>query len=106
MPGIDVDLDMLETAVDGLRRLAGSHGSDEERGGRGDEAAIYSFSIRWGTLIFGRLERLEHYNRAGRLGAAGLQRYFALRCALRELEPSMRALGIAVPAIATTDAAT
>ncbi|WP_182347427.1 hypothetical protein [Tomitella gaofuii] len=104
-PGVDVDLGMLETAVDGLREMADaraggkSRGKQQSEGDSGDEGAVYAFSIRWGTLIFGRLERLEHYSRAGRLGQDGQRRFASLRRALHELEPAMRTFGVAVPAI-------
>ena len=54
-PGIDRDLDMIFAETNALRELA----ADPKEAN--DGARVYDFSIRWGTLMSGRLERLEHY---------------------------------------------
>ena len=69
-PGIERDLEMLFTATEALRELA----SDPDKAQ--DGARIYDFNVRWGTLMSGRLIRLEHYYRGGslrrtRCGATG-----------------------------------
>src|SRR5699024_3894679 len=95
--GADVDLDLLFAHVKALRELA----SDPEKAQ--DSARIYDFSIRWGTLLSGRLERLAHYHDRGELTPDEQARYEALRAELREAVPLIERLGLARPRVPLND---
>jgi hypothetical protein len=92
-PGIDRDLDMVSSALEELRRLA----SDEQLAQ--DGARIYDFSIRWGVVLSGRLQRLNHYHRAGELTRDQAFRYGDLVQGLWDAAPQAERLGIARPTI-------
>ena len=92
-PGIDRDLGMISAGVEELRQLA----SDQQKAQ--DSARIYDFSIRWGVLLSGRLERLDHYHRAGELTRDQDIRYRNLRQELKDVTPEAKRLGIARPNI-------
>jgi hypothetical protein len=92
-PGIDWDLDMITSALEELNSLA----SDEQKAR--DNARIYDFSIRWGVLMSGRLQRLDHYHRAGELTQDQERRYGELREELRDAASQAERLGIARPNI-------
>ncbi len=96
-PGIDADLSMLSAEIEALRELA----SDPE--GKKDGARIYDFNVRWGTLMSGRLLRVEHYHRAGELTEEQERRYRELRRELGEAMPLIERLGITRPAVALED---
>ncbi len=91
--GIDADLDMIFAEIGALRELA----SDPE--GSADGARIYDFNVRWGTLMSGRLLRLEHYHRAGELTEEQERRYRKLRRELEEAMPQIERLGVARPTV-------
>lgn len=91
--GVTADLDMLFGEVEALRELA------RDPQASADPVRVYDFSIRWGTLLAGRLPRLEHYYRHGGLTPGERARYETLRAALREALPAMERLGVARPAI-------
>jgi hypothetical protein len=90
-PGIDRDISMISAGVEELHRLA----SDQQKAQ--DSAGIYDFSIRWGVLMSGRLQRLDHYHRAGELTQDQERRYGVLREELRDAAPQADRLGIARP---------
>jgi hypothetical protein len=90
-PGIDRDIGMISAGVEELHRLA-SHQQMAQ-----DSARIYDFSIRWGVLMSGRLQRLDHYHRAGELTQDQERRYGGLRGELRDAAPQAERLGIARP---------
>ena len=92
-PGIDRDMGMISAALEELRHLA----SDEQK--RRDGARIYDFSIRWGVLMSGRLQRLDHYHLAGELTQDQERRYGELREELRDAAPQAEHLGVAQPNI-------
>jgi len=96
--GIHVDLDLLFAHVKALRELA----SDPDQSH--NSARVYDFSIRWGTLLYGRLERLAYYHRRGELAPDERARYESLRCELREVLPLVERLGLARPRVALEDA--
>jgi hypothetical protein len=96
-PGIDRDIDMISAALEELNSLA----SDEQKAR--DDARIYDFSIRWGVLLSGRLQRLDHYHRAGELTRDQERRYRELKQELSEATPRAEGLGIARPDIAPRD---
>jgi hypothetical protein len=90
-PGIDRDIYMISAALEKLNELA----SDSEKAR--DDARIYDFSIRWGVLLSGRLQRLEHYHRTGVLTQDQERRYHELRQELTGAAPQADSLGIARP---------
>jgi hypothetical protein len=90
-PGIDRDMGMISAGVEELRQLA----SDQQQAQ--DNARIYDFSIRWGVLISGRLQRLDHYHQAGELTRDQERHYGQLREELRNAAPQAERLGIARP---------
>jgi hypothetical protein len=92
-PGIDRDMDMISAGVEELHRLAAV--SEKVR----DAARIYDFSIRWGVLLSGRLQRLDHYHQAGELTQDQERRYGKLREELRNAAPQAEHLGVAQPNI-------
>lgn len=96
-PGVDRDLDMLS---DGIRAL-GELAADPK--GANDGARVYDFSISWGVLISGRLERVEHYHRAGALTEDQELRYRDLKRGLRDALPQMEKLGLGRPAVRLDD---
>jgi hypothetical protein len=90
-PGIDRDIGMIFAGVEELHRLA----SDQQKAQ--DSARIYDFSIRWGVLMSGRLQRLDHYHQAGDLTQDQERRYGELREELRNAASQAERLGIARP---------
>jgi hypothetical protein len=77
---IDNDVELITGQIKALKELARQD----------DEAPItegqrYDFSIRWGTVLAGRLRRLTHYSSLGRLDAADERTFAALRDELRTL---------------------
>jgi hypothetical protein len=96
-PGIERDLEMLFTATEALRELA----SDPDKAQ--DGARIYDFNVRWGTLMSGRLMRLEHYYRAGELAEDQTRSYRELRHELKDAKPLTERLGISPPTVPLED---
>jgi hypothetical protein len=92
--GVDADLDLMFAVVRALRELA----SDPDKAQ--DSARVYDFSIRWGTLLHGRLERLAYYHGRGELAPDEQERYQALRVELRDSLPLVERLGLARPSVA------
>jgi hypothetical protein len=95
--GVDADLDVLFDQIKQLRELAGD--PDHAH----DSARVYDFSIRWGTFLRGRLERLDYYYSCGTLTAEEQARYQDLRTELRRALPLMQQLGLARPSVALDD---
>jgi hypothetical protein len=91
--GADADFDLMFTQLKALRELA----SDPEAAQ--DSARVYDFSIRWGTMLHGRLERLAYYHGRGELAPDEQARYESLRCELREALPLLQRLGLARPKV-------
>jgi hypothetical protein len=75
--GVDDDVELIKRQIAALREL-GQRGSVSE-----DE--IYDFSIRWGTVLAGRVRRLAHYSALGLLAEADTAKFQALREELAEL---------------------
>ena len=90
-PGIDRDIGMISAALEELHQLA-CGGQESQEGAR-----LYDFSIRWGVLMSGRLQRLDHYHQAGELTEDQERRYGELRGELRNAAPQAERLGIARP---------
>ena len=96
-PGLDRDLGMLSAGLEALRELA----ADPK--GANDGARVYDFGIRWGVLMSGRLERVEHYHRAGELTESQELRYRKLKRELREATPQIERLDIGRPTVPLDD---
>ncbi|ABG05647.1 hypothetical protein Rxyl_2732 [Rubrobacter xylanophilus DSM 9941] len=92
-PGIARDIALVGAAARELRELA----ADPERSRSGEE--VYDFSIRWGTLLMGRLQRVEHYHRRGELAPEDERAYRALKRELREALPLADRLGLGRPPV-------
>ena len=92
-PGIDRDMYLISAALEELHQLA----CDEQK--PQESARIYDFSIRWGVLLSGRLQRLEHYHQTGDLAQDQERRYGELREELKGAAPQAERLGIARPNI-------
>lgn len=75
--GVDDDMELIKRQITALREL-GQRGSVSE-----DE--IYDFSIKWGTVLSGRVRRLAHYSALGLLAEADAAKFPALREELEEL---------------------
>jgi hypothetical protein len=95
--GVDTDLDVLFDQIKQLRELAGD--PDRAR----DSGRVYDFSIRWGTFLRGRLERLDYYYSRGTLTAGEQARYQDLRTELRLALPLVQQLGLGCPNVALDD---
>jgi hypothetical protein len=89
--GVDADLDLLFDQVKELRELAGE--PDKAH----DSARVYDFSVRWGTFLRGRLERLAYYHSRAALTPDQQARYQALCTELRQALPVVERLGLARP---------
>lgn len=89
--GIDTDLDLLTAQVEALHELAADPEASQHSG------RIYDLSINWGVMLAGRLERLNHYHRQGRLTAAEEQRYQQLGAQLRHAMPLVERFDLARP---------
>jgi hypothetical protein len=92
-PGVDADLGMVGLGIEALRDLA----LDPEKAQ--DDDRVYDFSIRWGVLLSGRLKRLEHYYREGRLNEDQRSHYQELRRDLKDAVPLMERLGLGKPRV-------
>jgi hypothetical protein len=89
--GVERDLDLMFALVAALRALA----SDPDAAG--DSARRYDFSIRWGTMVYGRLHRLAYHDGRGELAPPDRARYAELRAALVAALPLVEQLGVAHP---------
>jgi hypothetical protein len=88
------DLDLIFAAVDTLDELAADPDAS------GDRARIYDFSIRWGVLLAGRLQRLEHYAGLGELSPDEKERYDLLVRRLRGAGAAAQRLDLTRPKLA------
>jgi hypothetical protein len=77
---IDNDVELITEQIKALKELAQL--DDQEPIGEGQR---YDFSIRWGTVLAGRLRRLVHYSSLSRLSDADVQRFHTLCDELRTL---------------------
>lgn len=96
-PGIDRDLDVIFAGIEALRDLA----SDPDKAK--DGARVYDFNVRWGTLMSGRLMRLEHYYRAVKLTGEQERRYRELRREFENVAPAIESLGVTRPTVPLQD---
>jgi hypothetical protein len=93
------DLDELCAKVTALHELA----ADPEVSP--DDDQVYDFSIRWGTMLAGRLQRLDYYYRRASLTPSDAGRYQALLDELRAVAPTAKRLRLALPQVAGAGAA-
>lgn len=89
---IDNDVELITGQIKALKRLAKK--DDEEAISEGQR---YDFSIRWGTVLAGRLRRLVHYSSLGRLDDADERRFRALCDELRTLSHLIDRFRLAAP---------
>ncbi|WP_068186091.1 hypothetical protein [Mycobacterium sp. UM_CSW] len=86
------DVALITAQIRALKDLAKQ--DDEAPIGEGQR---YDFSIRWGTVLTGRLRRLVHYSSLGRLDDAGERTLDALRNELRALSHLIDRFRLAQP---------
>jgi hypothetical protein len=98
-PGIDADLRMVADGIGALQDLASDPAKAQDRW------RVYDFGIRWGVLMSGRLERVEHYHRLGELTEAQEARYQELRRELEGAVPLIERLDLARPRVPLEDGA-
>jgi hypothetical protein len=89
---IDSDVELITQQIAALKKLAAA--DDQEPIGEGRR---YDFSIRWGTVLAGRLRRLVHYSALGRLDDADERRFQDLCHELRALSPLIDRFRLAQP---------
>jgi hypothetical protein len=89
---IDDDVELITGQIKALKELAKT--DDEEPISEGQR---YDFSIRWGTVLAGRLRRLVHYSSLGRLDDADVRRFHALCDELRTLSHLIDRFRLAQP---------
>jgi hypothetical protein len=77
---IDDDVDLITGQIKALKELAERDYQEPI-----SEGQRYDFSIRWGTVLAGRLRRLVHYSSLGELNDADVSRFHALCDELRTL---------------------
>jgi hypothetical protein len=93
--GVDDDVELIKRQMTALREL-GRRGSVSE-----DE--IYDFSIRWGTVLAGRVRRLAHYSALGLLAEADAAKFHVLREELDELTGLIDRFRLTRPRLAGDD---
>jgi hypothetical protein len=89
---IDADVELINEQIKALKEL----------GRQDDEAPIsegqrYDFSIRWGTVLAGRLRRLVHYRSLGMLDDADERTFRAVCDELRGLSHLIDRFRLAQP---------
>ncbi|OBH00375.1 MULTISPECIES: hypothetical protein [unclassified Mycobacterium] len=89
---IDNDVELITEQIKALRELAKQDDAEAI-----SEGQRYDFSIRWGTVLAGRLRRLVHYSSLGRLDEADERRFRALRDELRTLSHLIDRFRLAAP---------
>jgi hypothetical protein len=89
---IDDDVELITGQIKALKELAKR--DDEEPISEGQR---YDFSIRWGTVLAGRLRRLVHYSSLGRLDDMDERRFHALCDELRTLSHLIDRFRLAQP---------
>lgn len=90
---VDEDLTLMFQTLDGLRELAAVDG------GSRSADAIYGFSVRWGTMLAGRLVRLTNYRDDDRLSPEQRERYDRLTDGLHDALPLIDELGLVRPSV-------
>jgi hypothetical protein len=98
---IDIDVQLITEQIKALKELAQDDDDEPISEGR-----RYDFSIRWGTVLAGRLRRLAHYSALGRLRDADVRRFHALCDELRTLSHLIDRFRLAQPNFTDTPRAT
>lgn len=91
LPGIDLDLTLLEDCLEDVLAFAATYGSDTSTDG------WYELSVQWGVLLSGRLPRLRYYAGQDRLTGTQTQRLRALRRRTTEHHEAIRGLDLPMP---------
>lgn len=91
--GIMADIDLVGAQLQEVCHLA----ADPTRAADGDR--VYDVSIRWGTMLSGRLERLVHYASHGELSPREVARYEELLEELAAALPLIDRLGLGRPSV-------
>jgi hypothetical protein len=86
------DVELIRQQIAALKELAATDDHEPISEGR-----RYDISIRWGTVLAGRLRRLVHYSSSGRLDDAGERRFQELCQELRTLSPVIDRFRLAQP---------
>lgn len=86
---IDDDVELITEQINGLKELAAQ--------GQVSEGQRYDFSIRWGTILAGRLRRLTHYSSLGMLDDTDESRFADLCAELRTLSDLITRFRLASP---------
>ncbi|OBA76145.1 hypothetical protein A5641_22625 [Mycobacterium sp. 1554424.7] len=89
---IDGDVELITGQIEALKDLARL--DDETPISEGQR---YDFSIRWGTVLAGRLRRLVHYSSLGRLTDTDERTLDALRTELRSVNHLIGRFRLAQP---------
>lgn len=89
---IDHDVELITQQIKALQELA-----QKDAEAPISEGQRYDFSIRWGTVLAGRLRRLVHYSSLGLLDDADERRFRALREELRTLSHLIDRFRLAQP---------
>lgn len=96
VPGIDLDLAMLEGYLSEIEDFAVQHGTDTSAYG------LYELSVQWGVLLAGRLARVEHYAAEGTLTGAQADRLNAFHARVDQDRDLLRDLNLPLPRRAKT----
>jgi hypothetical protein len=89
---IDHDVELITEQIKALKELG-----QKDAEAPISEGQRYDFSIRWGTVLAGRLRRLVHYSSLGRLDDMDERRFHALCDELRTLSHLIDRFRLAQP---------
>jgi hypothetical protein len=89
---IDDDVELITGQIKALKELAETDYQEAI-----SEGQRYDFSIRWGTVLAGRLRRLVHYNSLGELSDTDERRFGELRDELGTLSHLIDRFRLAQP---------
>lgn len=96
---IDHDVELIAHQIGALKEL----GRQDDREPI-TEGQRYDFSIRWGTVLAGRMRRLVHYSALGRLGDHDERRFRELCEELRTVSGLIDRFRLARPTVTTVTA--
>ncbi len=92
MVDVETDVELIAGQIEALEQLAAQNDREPISEGR-----RYDFSVRWGTIMAGRLRRLVHYSALGRLDDDDERRFRELYDELRALSPLIDRFRLAQP---------
>lgn len=98
---IDGDVELITEQIKALKELG-----QKDTQSPISEGERYDFSIRWGTILAGRLRRLVHYRSLGLLDPPDERRFLAVRDELRALSHLIDRFRLAQPNFAEGPPAT